>query len=228
MTTHLHDHLDHLDHLHDRLRDGRLAMFGLNRLPRVYEAAFGWLGDPLYRRVAADVASVGLAEGDAVVDVGTGPGRVPQYLHQLRPDLSIEGIDVSPEMIERALARTGAGEPGSEGPRYTVADVALLPNADASVALVVSSLSLHHWPDPAAGLAEITRVLRPGGRAWIYDANAPLEAAKELLNATGMTSRIEALAPRPGRRRRIRDRLITRWFFRLVIDSDSGDVVHPR
>ena len=225
MATHLHDHLDRF---HARLRDGRLAMFGLNRLPRVYEAAFGWLGDPLYRRVATDVASAGLAGGDAVVDVGTGPGRVPDYLHQLRPDLSIEGIDISPEMIELARARTAVAETGCGSLRYTVADVAQLPLADASVALVVSSLSLHHCPDPAAGLAEIMRVLRPGGRAWIYDANAPLEAAKELLNAAGVASTMEALAPHPGRRGRMRDRLITGWVSRLVVDSSAGDAVQPR
>jgi SAM-dependent methyltransferase len=33
----------------------------------------------------------------------------------------------------------------------------------------VSTLSLHHWPEPAHGLAEIHRVLKPGGEAWIYD-----------------------------------------------------------
>lgn len=47
MTAHLHDQLDHL---HTRLRDSRLAMFGLNRLPRIYELAFGWLGEPLTNR----------------------------------------------------------------------------------------------------------------------------------------------------------------------------------
>jgi SAM-dependent methyltransferase len=35
--------------------------------------------------------------------------------------------------------------------------------------VVVSTLSAHHWPDPATGLAEIYRVLRPGGVARIYD-----------------------------------------------------------
>ena len=41
--------------------------------------------------------------------------------------------------------------------------------ADASVDLVTSSFSVHHWPDAKAGLAEIRRVLRPGGQAIIYN-----------------------------------------------------------
>jgi SAM-dependent methyltransferase len=52
---------------------------------------------------------------------------------------------------------------------FRVGDVASLPFADASFDAVVSTFSLHHWPDPAKGLEEIYRVLRPGGVARIYD-----------------------------------------------------------
>jgi ubiquinone/menaquinone biosynthesis C-methylase UbiE len=50
-----------------------------------------------------------------------------------------------------------------------VGDVAALPFGEASFDVVVSTLSAHNWPDPAAGLAELYRVLRPGGVAWVYD-----------------------------------------------------------
>lgn len=218
MTTHLHDHLTRVhDHLHERLRHSRLAMFGLNRRPAAYEAAFGCLGDPLYQRVAADAAASGLTAGALVVDIGTGPGRVPEYLHRLRPDLKVEGVDVSPEMIQRARARTGAGQDAASGLGYTVADVAHLPHADGSVDLVVSSLSLHHWPDPAAGLAEVRRVLGPSGRAWIYDVAPQLRGPAEQLRAAGVPARIAPLSPQPNTRGRIRDHLYTRWIARLEI-----------
>ncbi len=47
--------------------------------------------------------------------------------------------------------------------------MASLPFADGSFDLVVSTLSMHHWADPAAGLAEIGRVLRPRATALIWD-----------------------------------------------------------
>jgi len=44
-----------------------------------------------------------------------------------------------------------------------------MPFADGSFDLVISTLSMHHWADPTAGLAEIGRVLRPGARALVWD-----------------------------------------------------------
>jgi SAM-dependent methyltransferase len=52
---------------------------------------------------------------------------------------------------------------------FRAGDVASLPFADSDFDAVVSTFSLHHWPSPAEGLAEIYRVLRPGGVAFIYD-----------------------------------------------------------
>jgi SAM-dependent methyltransferase len=45
-----------------------------------------------------------------------------------------------------------------------------MPFGDGSFDLVVSTLSMHHWAEPTAGMTEIGRVLRPGGRALIWDA----------------------------------------------------------
>lgn len=39
---------------------------------------------------------------NSVIDIGTGTGLVGHYLHQLRPELSIDGVDISPEMLEEA------------------------------------------------------------------------------------------------------------------------------
>jgi ubiquinone/menaquinone biosynthesis C-methylase UbiE len=52
---------------------------------------------------------------------------------------------------------------------FEVGDVAALPLSEGEFDGVVSTLSLHHWPNPVKGLAEIHRVLKPGGEARIYD-----------------------------------------------------------
>jgi ubiquinone/menaquinone biosynthesis C-methylase UbiE len=69
-----------------------------------------------------------------------------------------------------ALARRRADAAGlADRLRFEVADAGALPFADGQFDLVVSTMSLHHWPDPRRGLAEVRRVLRPAGRASIYD-----------------------------------------------------------
>jgi SAM-dependent methyltransferase len=128
--------------------------------------------------IAADAAAVAEAvapEGARVLEVGCGPGHLSIRLAR-QHGLHTTALDLDPAMIERARAnadRAGEGfgrlPPGSL-PSFLVGDVASLPFPDGSFDLVVSTMSMHHWADPAAGLAEIARVLRPGARAlvWVF------------------------------------------------------------
>jgi SAM-dependent methyltransferase len=123
---------------------------------------------PLYGRIAADVAAVAPA-GARVLEVGCGPGHLSTRLAR-QHGLEVTGLDLDPAMIARAQAN--ADRPGSGNgrrPAFLVGDVALLAFPDGSFDLVVSTMSMHHWADPTAGLAEIGRVLRPGARALIWD-----------------------------------------------------------
>ena len=159
-------------------------MYGFARHARGYDLLSGVLARPLYRRVVADVTDLGLPAGSVVLDVGTGPGRVPRLIAAARPTVEVEGVDLSPEMIARATST--AKTTSTRNLRFQVGDVAALPFADNSVDLVVSTLSLHHWDDPAAGLDEIVRVLAPDGQAWIYDFRPALTATQRT------TSRLDA------------------------------------
>lgn len=133
-----------------------------------YDRVANHMTRPLYERVAADVAAADLGEAGSLLDVGTGPGRVPILVARALPGWRIEGVDLSGPMIDRA--RQNAAEAGlTDRVTFTVGDVAALPYLNASFDLVVSSISLHHWADAAAGLREVRRVLRPGGQVWIYD-----------------------------------------------------------
>jgi SAM-dependent methyltransferase len=108
------------------------------------------------------------AKGDRVLEVGSGPGHLSiRMARQL--GLDVTGLDLDPAMIEvaRANAERAAGQ--DRQPSFVLGDVAALPFPDASFDLVVSTLSMHHWSDPRAGLSEIGRVLRPGGRVLVWD-----------------------------------------------------------
>jgi ubiquinone/menaquinone biosynthesis C-methylase UbiE len=164
----------------------------------------------LYERVAADVAAAGLPDGARVLDVGTGPGRVPLAIAHAQPALRVEGLDQSPEMIVQA--RRNATDAGLDGAvAFTVGDVGDLPYPDASFDLIVSTLSQHHWADAAAGLRELRRVLRPGGEVWIYDLRFALRRAEA-------AARAAFPAPHP-RREAVRVGWLPRLLIRrLVID----------
>jgi SAM-dependent methyltransferase len=118
--------------------------------------------------IAADVGAIAV-DGARVLEVGCGPGHLSiRMARQL--GLDVTGLDLDPAMIEvaRANAERAADDDRRE-PSFVLGDVAALHFADASFDLVVSTLSMHQWADPRAGLSEIGRVLRPGGRALVWD-----------------------------------------------------------
>jgi SAM-dependent methyltransferase len=133
-----------------------------------YDLHTRWLLGPLFDSIAANVVS-SAPPGAAVLEVGCGPGHLSIRLAHDH-GLEVTGLDLDPDMIERARARAQGARPGAEGsPAFVVGDVAALPFGDGSFDLVVSTLSMHHWAEPTKGLAEIGRVLRPGGRALVWD-----------------------------------------------------------
>jgi|tagenome__1003787_1003787.scaffolds.fasta_scaffold20780849_2 ubiquinone/menaquinone biosynthesis C-methylase UbiE len=176
---------------------GHAEMYGLARHAAWYDRQAGLLARPLYRGVAADVAKAGLPAGAVVLDVGTGPGRVPRLIAEACPQVTVLGIDLSAEMIARASS-VAAASAQTERITFQVANVAELPFEDASIDLVISSISLHHWDDPAAGLREVVRVLRPGAHAWIYDFRPALRDPDRL--TAGLDADVLLEAPAQGRR----------------------------
>jgi SAM-dependent methyltransferase len=134
----------------------------------VYDVLSRLLLGPFFGRIAANVAAVA-PDGARVLEVGCGPGHLSTRLAR-QHGLKVTGVDLDPVMVARARAnadRAGDGERGR--PSFLVGDVASLAFPDGSFDLVVSTMSMHHWADPTAGLAEVGRVLRPGGRPLVWD-----------------------------------------------------------
>ena len=136
---------------------------------RAYELTFGRALGGLYLELGRDLrALAGQDDPRHILDVGAGPGGLAVALAAQFPSARITTADVDPAMSARAVARV-RGEGLADHVEVVVADVAALPMPDACLDLVTSSFSVHHWPDAPGGFAEIRRVLRPGGRAIIYD-----------------------------------------------------------
>lgn len=135
---------------------------------QLYER-LGRLIGGLYDRFARETAdALETIAAPNVLEIGPGPGELAARLARLVPDLRYTGLDVDPAMVVLAGAR--AEHLGvADRVRFVVGDVAAMPFEDGSFDLVVSSFSAHHWPDAKAAFAEIRRVLRPGGRAIVYD-----------------------------------------------------------
>jgi ubiquinone/menaquinone biosynthesis C-methylase UbiE len=134
----------------------------------VYDTMSRLVLGSLVGRIADDVAAVA-PDRARVLEVGCGPGHLSIRLAR-QHGLQVTGLDLDSAMISRA--RANADRPGGghqPRPSLLVGDVASLAFPDQSFDLVVSTLSMHHWADPTAGLAEIGRVLRPGARALIWD-----------------------------------------------------------
>ena len=104
-----------------------------------------------------------LAATDNVLDVGCGSGWLARRLAKRVPEGRVVGMDVSDEMI-RVARRTSLD---CENILYATGEVGEIPWDANFFNHVISVESAYYWPEPAAGIGEIFRVLRPDGAAWI-------------------------------------------------------------
>ena len=131
-------------------------------------SAMGWYENSLFGPIAAEIAAAAVP-GASVLEVGCGSGALSIRL-ATDHGLSVTAVDVDPDEIRLARQRaTRVSSVDGPAPSFLVADVARLPFEDESFDLAVSTFSMHHWSDKAAGLAETFRVLRPASRALIWD-----------------------------------------------------------
>jgi ubiquinone/menaquinone biosynthesis C-methylase UbiE len=105
---------------------------------------------------------------ERVLDLGCGPGfYVEELLEAVGREGAVVGVDSSPQMLA-AAARRCDGHPNAA---FHEGDATSLPADPASFDAVVCVQVLEYVPDTAGALAEIARVLRPGGRAVVWDVD---------------------------------------------------------
>ena len=161
----LPEHRQDLDRAAQVLNDRRLSTTRFfdsvasdwNRLSREMLGDFA-LGPAILKRLAA-------AEGpaDTVVDLGCGPGLLLGHLAGAAG--RVIGVDNSPRMLDAAAKLL------PEGPEVSlrIGDLEHLPLRDGAADAAIMSLVLHHLAAPQDGIAEMGRVVRPGGQAVLAD-----------------------------------------------------------
>lgn len=101
----------------------------------------------------------------AVLDVACGTGELERLLVQNNPAQNIAGVDISEQMLTQAMQKLKAYPSVS----FKVGTASDLPFSDRSTDIVVSANAFHYFPHPETALAEMQRVLRPGGKIVILD-----------------------------------------------------------
>jgi len=145
-----------------------------------------------FKRIANDIRDRPVS--GTILDVGTGPGRLPIEIAKQVADVEIVGIDISEDMVK--IAKRNAEEEGlAERVRFRVGSAYDTGFADCSIDLVVSTGMIHHLKEPVDAFNEFCRILKRGGEAWIYDGRK--DATKGEIEETVQGLGIEGDLPVP-------------------------------
>jgi ubiquinone/menaquinone biosynthesis C-methylase UbiE len=140
------------------------------------------------------VALASLEEGETVVDLGSG-GGLDCFLaaNKVGPQGKIIGVDMTPEMLDKARANCRKG--GYKNVEFRLGEIENLPVADKTADVVISNCVINLSPEKQKVFAEAFRVLKPGGRLMISDMvllrDIPVAVKKSVLGYIGCISGAE-------------------------------------
>jgi ubiquinone/menaquinone biosynthesis C-methylase UbiE len=137
------------------------------------EDAYGKHARNLYPALLKKLSSL---EYDTILDLGCGTGEVMRAIISEAPEKNIYGIDLSENMAQKAKDKLKSRASVSIG------DAEHLPYADEVFDVVYCNDSFHHYPKPETVMAEVSRVLKPGGTFIIGDCRQPF-VSRTIMNA---------------------------------------------
>jgi len=172
-----------------RLPEGEVrSMF--DRIARVYDLMNRVMTaglDARWRERAADLAAIG--PGSAVLDVATGTGDLALALaRRVGPTGRVVGLDFSPEMLAVARRKSDAID-------WREGNALDLPFPDSEFDAVTVAFGVRNFADLDRGLAELVRVVRPGGRVVILEISRPRKGLGHVVHSLWF----ERLVPLLGR-----------------------------
>jgi ubiquinone/menaquinone biosynthesis C-methylase UbiE len=158
---------NHLHHRHDYLPGAQY-----DALLPAYDLMSRVMG--IARVHQALIEQADLADGQRVLEIGSGTGNLTLRTKRSHPGVDVIGVDPDPLALRRAQRKLN----GESGIRFDHGYAQKLPYADVEFDRVLSSLMMHHLDSDAkaAALAEVFRVLRPGGRLHLVDIDPDVTA----------------------------------------------------
>lgn len=161
--------------------------------------------------------------GQRWADIGCGSGAFTELILRMCNPASVEGVDASEGQLEYARTR-----PGAQGAIFRQGDAMALPYADASFDVAVMALVIHFVPNPAKGVAEMARVVRPGGwvSAYVWDDEGGGSPTQPLQTAIVLEGGEDVRPPNAGASRM--DRLLGLWTEAGLCDVESRVITVQR
>lgn len=125
-----------------------------------------------WRARAADLAA--LEPGGSALDVACGTGDLAiELARRVGPEGEVIGSDFAEEMLDRARAKAAAGAPGAAGISWEWGNALELPYAGDRFDAATVGFGARNFSDLDRGLAEMARVVRPGGRVVVLEITSP-------------------------------------------------------